>query len=68
MEKWFDSNCPGKFRDSFVKTFQKDGLNVFRRGVLLTWMRLGPQSTLMLMILSKLEKYFYETHDAGVSN
>ena len=54
--------------NSFVKTFQKDGLNVFRRGVLLTWMRLGPQSTLMLMILSKLEKYFYETHDASVSN
>lgn len=41
--------------DIFRFTFGRDGWRVFGRGVLLTWMRLGPQSTLMLTFLSLLE-------------
>ena len=41
--------------DIFRLTFGKDGWRVFGRGILLTWMRLGPQSTLMLTFLSLLE-------------
>ena len=42
--------------DIFRKTAGVDGRRVLVRGALLTWMRLGPQSTLMLTIASQIGK------------
>jgi dicarboxylate transporter 10 len=42
--------------EMFRLTFEKDKLRVFTRGMLLTWMRLGPQSTLMLTFMGLLQE------------
>lgn len=48
---------------SMYHTMKKDGWKVFGRGVTLTWLRLGPQSTIMLTVLSQLQTFFHITKE-----